>query len=73
LKLFLKYFRGRGNKFPQPLKELKDRGVFPAAFDISGMNYQQRNRALFECIRENCERTVCNPNESYAQDADFTP
>jgi hypothetical protein len=26
-------------------------------FDNSGMNYQQRNRALFECIREPCERT----------------
>ncbi len=28
----------------------------------SGMNYQQRNRALSECIRERCDRTDYNPN-----------
>jgi hypothetical protein len=38
----------------------------------SGMNYQQRKRALFECIRERCEKTDCNPNVDYVHAADIT-
>jgi hypothetical protein len=41
--------------------------------EIGGMNYQQRNRALFECIRERCERTGGNRNVAYVHLADFTP
>jgi hypothetical protein len=37
------------------------------------MNYQQRNRALFEGIRERCEGTGSNQNMAYARDADLTP
>jgi hypothetical protein len=33
---------------------LRGRGVFAPNFDNSGINYQKRNRALFECIRERC-------------------
>ncbi|MGD9121825.1 MAG: hypothetical protein PVG59_14170, partial [Desulfobacterales bacterium] len=29
--------------------------------DNSGMNYQQRNRALSEWFRERCERTAITP------------
>ena len=35
----------------------------------SGMNYRQRNRALFECIRERCVRTGRNQNGYYVHDA----
>jgi hypothetical protein len=38
----------------------------------SGMNYQQRNRALSECIRERCVRTGCNPDLACVHDADIT-
>jgi hypothetical protein len=34
------------------------------------MNYQQRNRALFECIREHCVRTGGNPNVDCAYNAE---
>jgi hypothetical protein len=37
------------------------------------MNYRQRNRALFEGIRERCERTGSNRNIAYVRDADITP
>jgi hypothetical protein len=37
----------------------------------SGMNYQQRNRALSECIRERCVRTGCNRNEVYEYIVEF--
>ncbi len=36
------------------------------------MNYQQRNRALSEGIRERCQRTGGNPNMSWGHDVDFT-
>jgi hypothetical protein len=51
---------------------MRCRIIIPPTFGNSGMNYQQRNRALFECIRERCARTVCNPNVSLGHDADFT-
>ena len=35
-------------ELPRPLNSIMNR-------DNSGMNYQQRNRALFDCIREPCE------------------
>jgi hypothetical protein len=38
----------------------------------SGMNYQQRNRALFECIRAPCERTGCNSDPVWVHPASFT-
>jgi hypothetical protein len=38
----------------------------------SGMNYQQRNRALFECIRERCGKTGCNPYVDCVHAADIT-
>jgi hypothetical protein len=41
-------------------------------FHKSGMNYQQRNRALSECIRERCERTADNHKAGYEPDAYFT-
>jgi hypothetical protein len=37
------------------------------------MNYQQRNRALSEGIRERCKRTGGNQNMAYARYADLTP
>jgi hypothetical protein len=37
------------------------------------MNYQQRNRALFECIRDRCERTGGNRNVAYVHNVDVTP
>jgi hypothetical protein len=37
------------------------------------MNYQQRNRALSEFIRERCERTGCNPIMSSEHNANFSP
>jgi len=46
---------------------------FRQTIGISGMNYQQRNRALFECIREPCGRTGGSPNMVYVHGADFTP
>ena len=36
------------------------------------MNYRQRNRALFEGIRECCEKTGGNQNVAYEQKADIT-
>ena len=36
------------------------------------MNYQQRNRALFECIRERYERTDTNLRVDFWTDVDFT-
>jgi hypothetical protein len=39
----------------------------------SGMNYQQRNRALSECIRERCVRTGSNHDEVYAHNVEFIP
>jgi hypothetical protein len=39
----------------------------------SGMNYQQRNRALSECIRERCVGTGCNRDGVYAHNADSSP
>jgi hypothetical protein len=36
------------------------------------MNYQQRNRALFEGIRERCQRTGSNRNVASARYADLT-
>jgi len=47
-------------------------GVVSPLFDISGMNYQQRNRALFECIREPCVRTGGNRNGASGNAADIT-
>jgi hypothetical protein len=44
----------------------------PCSDDTSGMNYQQRNRALFECIRERCLRADCNRNVSKMLNDDFT-
>jgi hypothetical protein len=44
----------------------------PSTFSNSGMNYQQRNRTLSECIRERCVRTVCNQNVPYVHDAGFS-
>ncbi len=46
---------------------------FHPTFDNGGMNYQQRNRALFEGIRERCERTDSNRVVASARDADLTP
>jgi hypothetical protein len=55
---------------PDPL------GFFSSAPNVppllnSEMNYQQRNRALFECIRERCERTGNNLKPAYRRNADF--
>jgi len=36
------------------------------------MNYQQRNRALFECIREPCERTGGNRHMAYMHATSIT-
>ncbi len=36
------------------------------------MNYQQRNRALFECIREPCEKTGGNRYMAYIHAARIT-
>jgi hypothetical protein len=41
--------------------------------DNSGMNYQQRNRALSEGIRERCQRTGSNRNVDSARNADLIP
>jgi hypothetical protein len=41
-----------------------------SAFDSGGMNYRQRNCALFECIRERCERTAHNHKLAYKLDVD---
>ncbi len=46
-------------------------GVFLPTIENSGMNYQQRNRALFECIRGRCERIVDNRQATYRHDVDF--
>jgi hypothetical protein len=49
------------------------RNLFHPTYDNSGMNYQQRNRALFEGIRERCERTGSNRNMAYTREVDLTP
>ena len=37
------------------------------------MNYQQRNRALSECIRVRCERTVYNLYAGNESDINYSP
>jgi hypothetical protein len=57
-----------------PAKLIQGSGCYsPPTFDNSGMNYQQRNRALSECIRERCERTGYNPIVPSEHDVAFTP
>jgi hypothetical protein len=52
-------------------KYLIVRGIIAPNFDTSEMNYQQRNRALFECIRERCVRTGCNPSAAWVHNVDI--
>ena len=52
-------------KIPRPLNS-------SMRSNASGMNYQQRNRALSECIREPCERAVCDPDVAEVYTADTT-
>jgi hypothetical protein len=37
---------------------MRGQGVFLLEPKLSGMNDQQRNRTLFECIRDRCEETA---------------
>jgi len=45
--------------------------VFYFAFNKSGMNYQQRKRALFECIRQRCAKTANNHDANKWHDGNF--
>ena len=45
---------------------------FPT-LDSSGMNYQQQNRALSECIRDRCEKTGYKLRPDFGCDASLIP
>jgi hypothetical protein len=45
--------------------------VWMKIFSSSGMNYQQRNRALPECVRARCERTARGLNAAYQHVAEL--